>query len=44
MKDNDARNEYVLNDNGIIWRGTHERLKPTPWSYSQVNRLKDKIN
>nr|AYV89268.1 annulin-like [Tetranychus evansi] len=34
------REEYVLNDNGIIWKGTHSRLRPSPWSYAQ---FEDKI-
>ncbi|GAB6029803.1 hypothetical protein CHUAL_005515 [Chamberlinius hualienensis] len=31
------RKEYVLNDNGLIWRGTHSSLRPTPWAYAQFD-------
>lgn len=37
LKDKDERQEYVLNESGIIWRGTHELMKPTPWNYAQVH-------
>jgi hypothetical protein len=36
MRERDAREEYVLNESGIIWRGTHELMKPTPWNFAQV--------
>lgn len=36
MKDRDEREEYILNESGIIWRGTHEKMKPTPWNFAQV--------
>lgn len=29
------RNEYVLNDNGVIFRGVHSLIRPTPWIYGQ---------
>lgn len=31
-----AKDEYVLNDQGIIWRGTQSQMKTTHWNYSQV--------
>ncbi|XP_054154327.1 annulin-like [Oppia nitens] len=39
LKDRDAREEYVLSESGIIWRGTHELLKPTPWHFAQFDDL-----
>lgn len=49
MKDRYSRDEYVLNDQGIIWRGTHDQMKPTHWNFAQVinfkkNLIKFKIN
>ncbi|KAJ8680712.1 hypothetical protein QAD02_016499 [Eretmocerus hayati] len=29
------RQEYVLNDTGLIWRGTSNRMRPSVWKYSQ---------
>lgn len=39
MKDRYSRDEYVLNDQGIIWRGTHDQMKPTHWNFAQVNNF-----
>lgn len=39
LKDDDKRQEYVLNDNGLIWRGSHSRMRPSPWNYGQVSRM-----
>ncbi|XP_059471130.1 annulin isoform X2 [Neocloeon triangulifer] len=35
MEGEHERNEYVLNDTGIIWRGSYNRLRPTVWHYAQ---------
>ncbi|XP_065352069.1 annulin-like isoform X2 [Cloeon dipterum] len=35
IADEHARNEYVLNDTGIIWRGSYNRLRPSVWHYAQ---------
>ena len=35
MKDRFWREEYILNDQGIIWRGTHDQMKPTHWNFAQ---------
>ncbi len=32
----DEREEYVLNDNGLIWKGTHDNFFAQPWNYAQV--------
>ena len=29
------REEYVLADTGLIWRGSYNRLRPTVWKFSQ---------
>lgn len=29
------KKEYVLNDSGLIWRGTSTRLRPCPWNFAQ---------
>lgn len=35
MKDKFWREEYILNDQGIIWRGTHDQMKSTHWNFAQ---------
>ena len=34
----EGRQEYVMNDVGLIWRGTYNRLRPTVWKYSQFEK------
>ncbi len=38
MAEEEGRQEYVLEDTGLIWRGSHNRLRATPWAYSQFER------
>ncbi|XP_042909148.1 annulin [Parasteatoda tepidariorum] len=35
MSDSEHRKEYVLNEGGLIWRGTNNRLRPCVWNYGQ---------
>ncbi|XP_022901420.2 annulin [Onthophagus taurus] len=35
MKNEEWREETTLNDVGLIWRGTANRLRPTIWKYDQ---------
>ncbi|XP_076321349.1 annulin-like isoform X1 [Tachypleus tridentatus] len=35
MSDPECRKEYVLNESGLIWRGSHNRLRPCIWNYGQ---------
>lgn len=35
MEDMDQSREYVLNDMGMIWRGTHSSLRPCVWNFGQ---------
>lgn len=35
MDNENKINEYVLNDSGLIWRGSHSRLRPSPWNFAQ---------
>lgn len=35
MDDEEKVKEYVLNDSGLIWRGSHSSLRPTPWNFAQ---------
>ncbi|KAI4464381.1 protein-glutamine gamma-glutamyltransferase [Holotrichia oblita] len=37
MKSEEWRDETVLNDVGLIWRGTLNTLRPTIWKYSQFD-------
>ncbi|XP_077542339.1 annulin-like isoform X2 [Haemaphysalis longicornis] len=41
MDDTKMRYECVLMESGLIWRGSHSRLRPTVWSYGQVNSPND---
>jgi len=38
LADEKARNEYVLSDTTLIWKGTYNRLRPTPWKLGQYER------
>lgn len=38
MDDNKMRYECVLMESGLIWRGSHSRLRPTVWSYGQFEK------
>lgn len=35
LEDAEQRKEFILNDTGLIWRGTYNSLKPSAWSYAQ---------
>lgn len=34
-----SKEEYVLNDQGLIWRGTHNQMKTTHWNFAQVGGI-----
>ena len=36
MSEWQSKEEYVLNDQGLIWRGTHNQMKTTHWNFAQV--------
>lgn len=38
MEGEAERQEYVLAEDGLIWRGSHNRLRPTVWKYAQFER------
>ena len=38
MKEEDKKHEYVLSDTGLIWRGTHNNQRKTPWKYGQFEK------
>ncbi|KAH9361876.1 hypothetical protein HPB48_003715 [Haemaphysalis longicornis] len=38
MDDTKMRYECVLMESGLIWRGSHSRLRPTVWSYGQFEK------
>lgn len=38
MEDEAQKQEYVMADDGLIWRGSYNRLRPTVWKYSQFER------
>ncbi|CAL4063338.1 unnamed protein product, partial [Meganyctiphanes norvegica] len=31
----DERNEYILNETGLIWRGTSNCMRPCSWNFAQ---------
>ncbi|KRT84321.1 hypothetical protein AMK59_767, partial [Oryctes borbonicus] len=37
MKSDEWRDEAILNDVGLIWRGTFDTVRPTIWKYSQFD-------
>lgn len=37
MADSKKRDEYILNETGLIWAGTHLRTFTWPWNFAQVN-------
>ncbi|KAL7642373.1 UNVERIFIED_CONTAM: hypothetical protein RMT77_006934 [Armadillidium vulgare] len=38
LGDEDERKEFILNETGLIWRGTHTRLRPCPWQFGQFEK------
>lgn len=38
LKSAEWRDEAVLNDVGLIWRGTYNRLRPVIWKYDQYEK------
>ncbi|KAJ8975424.1 hypothetical protein NQ317_018933, partial [Molorchus minor] len=38
IKSEEWRDETVLNDVGLIWRGTYNRVKPVIWKYDQFEK------
>lgn len=38
MANESERQEYVLADTGLIWRGTSNRMRPSVWKYAQFER------
>ena len=36
MSDSDLLDEYVLNENGVLFQGTHKQIGPKPWYFGQV--------
>lgn len=38
MEAKDWKEEAVLHDTGLIWRGSYNRLRPTVWKYAQFEK------
>ena len=36
MDDDDYRDEYIMNDQGRVYKGMSIAIKHTPWNYAQV--------
>ena len=38
MNDESFRKEYIMADSGLIWRGSHNRMRPCPWNFAQFEK------
>ncbi|XP_050435288.1 annulin-like [Adelges cooleyi] len=38
LKDDKHREEYVLNEDGLMWRGSYNRMKEVVWKYGQFDK------
>ncbi|XP_063983286.1 annulin isoform X1 [Diachasmimorpha longicaudata] len=38
MEGEEGRQEYVMGDTGLIWRGSYRQMRPTIWKYSQFEK------
>lgn len=38
MKDETIRDEYVLNEEGLMWRGNYNKQKEVVWKFSQFKK------
>lgn len=38
MEDEEHKKEYVLADSGLIWRGSHTRMRPSAWNFAQFEK------
>ncbi len=38
LDDEAKRKEYVLADSGLIWRGSHNRMRPCSWNFAQFEK------
>ncbi|XP_064644386.1 coagulation factor XIII A chain-like [Lineus longissimus] len=39
MADEAEINEYVMNENGILWKGSHDKMTPAKWLYGQFEEV-----
>lgn len=44
LADPDSRDEYILNDTGIIFTGNHHMIDQKPWNFSQVSCSPAELN
>ena len=38
LNDEKKRKEYIMADSGLIWRGSHNRMRPCPWNFAQFEK------
>ena len=38
VEDEAWKKEYVMADSGLIWRGSHNRMRPCAWSFAQFEK------
>ncbi|KAK0180122.1 hypothetical protein PV327_005795 [Microctonus hyperodae] len=38
LENEEERQEYIMADTGLIWRGNYKVMRPTVWKYSQFER------
>ncbi|XP_043987857.1 protein-glutamine gamma-glutamyltransferase 2-like isoform X4 [Gambusia affinis] len=42
LKSEEKRKEYVLAQHGLVYRGSHKRIKGKPWNFGQINSNDDR--
>ena len=38
MEDEEWKKEYIMADSGLIWRGSHNRMRPCAWNFAQFEK------
>jgi len=38
MDNEEWLNEYIMADTGLIWRGSHNRMRPCYWNFAQFEK------
>ena len=38
MEDVEWKKEYIMADSGLIWRGSHNRMRPCAWNFAQFEK------
>lgn len=38
MENEEWKKEYIMADSGLIWRGSHNRMRPCAWNFAQFEK------